>query len=161
MATLAHMLDETGQELNREAYRASRHDRDRSQARVLASVSDFARRAADFHGRMDGYLTSPWDMRREVDDLTRRAGAVNQSIVHARLFPQTTDLWAGEIDILGRMQQVLRGVTVEIPPSPASHRQDRDRWDHGDADRNGDGIPDNQQGRHDDGDRDNDRPTPR
>lgn len=161
MATLAHMLDETAQQLNRDAYRVSRHEGDRSQMRVLASVSDFARRAADFHNRMDGYLTSPWDMRHEVDDLSRRAGAVNQTVVNARLAPQTTDLWAAEIDILSRMHQVLRGAAVEIPPSPVSHRQDRDRWDHRDVDRNGDGIPDDRQGHDHDGDQDHDRPTPR
>ncbi|HEY3350191.1 MAG TPA: hypothetical protein VGM13_10480 [Thermoanaerobaculia bacterium] len=146
MASLAHMLDETAQELNRQAYRAARREGNRSQMRVLASVSDFARRAADFHNRMDGYLNSPWDMRREVDDLTRRAGNVNQSVVNARLFPRTYDLWNSEIDLLNRMQQVLHGVVVEIPPSPVGNREDRDWREHRDL--NNDGIPDDQQRDH-------------
>jgi hypothetical protein len=157
MASLAHMLDEGAQELNRQAYRAARREGTRSQMRVLASVSDFARRAADFHNRMDGYLTSPWDMRREVDDLTRRARSVNQSVVNARLFPRTYDLWNSEIDVLNRMQQVLRGTVVEIPPSPVSHREDRDWHEHRDFDN--DGVPDDQQRDHD-GDRDRERPVP-
>lgn len=159
MASLAHMLDETAQELNRQAYRAARREQSRSQMRVLASVSDFARRTADFHNRMDGYLTSPWDMRREVNDLTRRARNVNQNVVNARLFPRTYDLWNSEIDILDRMQQVLHGTVVELPPSPVSNREDRDWWEHRDL--NDDGIPDDQQRDHD---RDRDQhnpPTPR
>ena len=142
MASLAHMLDETAQELNRNTYRAARNHHGSDQARVLASVSDFARRASDFHNRMDGYLSSPWDMRKEVDDLARRARSVNGNVVNARLSPQSHDLWNAELDILGRMQQVLRGVAVELPPSPLSH-EGRDRWDH--RDDNHDGIPDDQQ----------------
>ncbi len=146
MATLAHTLDEVAQDLNREAYRGSRGDR--SQVRLLASVSDFARRTSDFHQRMDGYLDSPWDMRREVDDLAKRARRVNQSVVNARLFPHTYDLWNSAVDVLSRMQQVLRGADVQLPP-PYVRRggEGHGAWDHLDADRNGNGVPDRLEGR--------------
>jgi hypothetical protein len=139
MGSLAHTLDEIAQDLNREAYRGARGER--SQVRLLASVSDFARRAADFHHRMDSYLDSPWDMRRDVDDMARRARAVNQSIVHARLFPHTYDLWGSAIDVLGRMQQVLGGADVQLPP-PYVRRggEGRGEWEHRDGDRDG-GAP--------------------
>ena len=145
MGSLAHTLDEIAQDLNRQAYRAARGDR--SQARLLASVSDFARRASDFHQRMDSYLDSPWDIRREVDDLARRAGGVNRRIVNARLFPGTYDLWASATDVLSRMQQVLRGSDVQIPPSPVRHGGEAyGPWDHRDIDRNGNGVPDRLEG---------------
>ena len=145
MASLAHTLDESAQELNREAYRGARGNR--SQMRLLASVSDFARRTSDFHYRMDSYLDSPWDMRREVDDLAKRARSVNQNIVNARLFPDTYDLWASEIDVLGRMQQVLRGTDVQLPASRVRHGGEaHGEWDHRDIDRNGNGVPDRLEG---------------
>ncbi|MDL2717035.1 MAG: hypothetical protein PT977_04720 [Acidobacteriota bacterium] len=144
MGSLAHTLDEIAQDLNREAYRTSRGDR--SQMRLLASISDFSRRTSGFHLRMDSYLDSPWDMRSEVDDLTKRARGVNQNVLRARLFPQTYALWTSAIDVLGRMQQVLRGVDVELPPPYArfgggEHGGHGD-WDHRDNDRNGNGVPD-------------------
>ena len=141
MASLAHTLDEIAQDLNREAYRGARGDR--SRVRLLASVSDFARRTSGFHSRMDSYLDSPWDMRREVDDLFRRAQNVNRNVVNARLFPHTYDLWNSAIDVLGRMQQVLRGSDVQLPP-PYVRREGEGHgsWDHRDGDRNGNGIPD-------------------
>lgn len=144
MGALAHTLDEIAQDLNHEAYRGARSDR--SQVRLLASVSDFARRTSEFHSRMDSYLDSPWDVRREVDDLSRRAAGVNQRIVRARLFPGTYDLWTSAIDVLGRMQQVLRGTDVELPPPYARHGGEGNGWwDHRDLDRNGNGIPDNRE----------------
>lgn len=145
MGSLAHTLDEIAQELSRQAYGTARHDP--SEYRFLASVSDFARRTADFHSRMDSYLDSPWDIRREVDDLAARTRNVNQRIVSARLFPRTYDLWNSAIDILGRMQQVLRGAEVEVPPSPVGRgREGSGWWEHRDADRNGNGIPDRMEG---------------
>ncbi len=145
MGSLAHTLDEITQDLNGEAYRGARGDR--SRVRLLASISDFARRTADFHNRMDSYLDSPWDMRREVDDLARRARRVNQNIVNARLFPHTYDLWTSAIDVLSRMQQVLRGTDVQLPP-PYVRRggEGHGDWDHRDADRNGNGVPDRLEG---------------
>ena len=141
MGSLAHTLDEIAQELNHQAYRTAR--RDAAEYRFLASVSDFARRTADFHYRMDSSLDSPWDVRREVDDLSRRAHNVNQRIVNARLFPRTYDLWNSAIDILSRMQQVLRGTEVEVPPSPVRHEGEGRGWlEHRDTDRNGNGVPD-------------------
>jgi hypothetical protein len=144
MATLSHTLDEIAQDLNREAYRSSRGDR--TQMRLLASISDFARRTSAFHNRMDGYLDSPWDIKNEVDDVSRRARDVNQRIVNARVFPTTRDEWASAIDILGRMQQVLRGADVELPVSPVRRGEGRGEWDHRDADRNGNGVPDRLEG---------------
>ncbi len=145
MASLAHTLDEIAQDLNREAYRGARGDR--SQVRLLASVSDFARRTSDFHQRMDGYLDSPWDIRREVEDLTKRARDVNRKVVNVQLFPRTYDLWNTAIDILGRMQQVLRGADVQLPPPYVRYgREGHGEWDHRDSDRNGNGIPDRLEG---------------
>ena len=145
MASLAHTLDEIAQDLRREAYRGARGDR--SQVRLLASISDFARRTSDFHQRMDDYLDSPWDMGREVEDLTKRARGVNRNVVNARLFPRTYDLWNTAIDILGRMQQVLRGADVQLPPPYVRYgREGHGEWDHRDSDRNGNGIPDRLEG---------------
>jgi hypothetical protein len=144
MAALAHTLDDIAQDLNRQAYRSSRGDR--TQMRLLASVSDFARRTSAFHNRMDGYLDAPWDLRNEVDDVARRARDVNQRIVAARVFPATRDEWASAIDVLGRMQQVIRGADVELPASPVRHGEGRGEWDHRDSDRNGNGVPDRLEG---------------
>ncbi len=138
MATLAHMLDETAQELARQAYWNVRREGDRSHRRLLASLTEFSRRAADFHIRMDGYLEAPWDIRHEVDDLTRRAQYVSGQVQNVRLFPRSYDTWNAEVDILNRMQQLIHGSNVEIPPSPVranngwwEHRNDQGRWDEG------------------------------
>lgn len=144
MAALAHTLDDIAQDLNRSIYRAAR--RDRSQVRLLASVSDFARRTADVHNRMDSYLDAPWEVRRDVDELSRRATDINQRIVRGHLFPDTYELWRSAIDVVGRMQQVLRGAEVQLPVSPVRHGPDWTDWNHRDADRNGNGVPDRLEG---------------
>ena len=145
MAALAHTLDDIAQDLNRSIYRAAR--RDRSQVRLLASVSDFARRTADVHNRMDSYLDTPWEVRRDVDELSRRATDINQRLVRGNLFPDTYELWRSVIDVVGRMQQVLRGVDVQLPqPYARLGREGHGEWDHRDSDRNGNGIPDRLEG---------------
>jgi hypothetical protein len=160
MATLAHLLDETAQELSRQAYWNARREGDRSHARLLASVTDFSRRAADFHIRMDGYLDAPWDIRREVDDLTRRAQYLGQQVQNVHLFPRSYDTWNAEVDLLNRMQQLIHGANVEIPPPAVranngwwEHRNDQGVWgDDRDRDRDGN--------HHDRDDRDRQPPPP-
>jgi hypothetical protein len=121
MASLAHYLDEQAQDLNEEAYRAARRG-DRSQRSLLPSISDFARRAHDFHFRMDSTLDSPWDLGKDVADLTQRARKAQQKIVAAHAFESTSDNWHDIKDVLGRMQQLLAGADVEVPEP---HRKGR------------------------------------
>src|SRR5262249_39816355 len=137
------MLDEITQDVNQQAYRVARGDY--AQARLLASISDFARRASDFHFRMDSYLESPWDVRREVGDLSRRAQNVSHRVTYAPLYPERYGLGNSAVDVLNRMQQVIHGADVEIPPSPVRHDEGLRWWEHRDVDRNGNGIPDREE----------------
>jgi hypothetical protein len=112
MALLAHRLDQAAQDLNEDAYRNARHDR--GEWRSLAGVADFARRAHDFHSRMDSYLESTWDVGRDVSDLQQRALRLGGG-------------WSYEVDILNRMQETLSGHDVDVPPW---ERRSPDWYDH-------------------------------
>ena len=126
MASLAHYLDDQGQDLNEEAYRTARRG-NWSQRSLLPVISDFAKRAHDFHFRMDSYLDSPWNLSKEVADLTQRARKAEQRTVSAHAFESTHDNWRDINDVLGRMQQLLAGADVEVPNA---HR--RGNWQDGD-----------------------------
>jgi hypothetical protein len=101
----------------------------RSERRFLNDIRHVARRAADFHRRMDRYRQSPWDDPREIDLLTDDA----RRIRNAHVVEHTWDDWAAVIDVLAQMQR----------SAVAEHGRDR----YGDHDGNRDGIRYSDRGR--------------
>jgi hypothetical protein len=133
MRELAHVLDQRAQHAANEATRSAHHG-GRFENRFLDDITHFARRAAEFHRRMDRYRESPWDVQNEIDHLTDDARRVNRQLRGAHVFDHTWDDWSAAVDVL---QQMRRTVTM-------SRRWDRDRdrgFDHGDDhDHGGDGV---------------------
>jgi hypothetical protein len=121
MRGLAHALDDRARHAARQAIGGAHHG-GRAERRFLDDITHFARRAADFHRRMDRYRQAPWDVPREVDHLTDDARQVGRRIRSAHAFEHTWDDWAAVIDVLVQMQ---RTVVVE-------HGRDRYRDHYGD-----------------------------
>jgi len=119
MRSLAHDLDERAEHAANQARGEARH-RGRNARRFLDDMNHFARRADDFHERMDRYRDSPWDVANEVAHLDRDARDVNRAIRDARVFERTYDDWDAVLDVLNRMNRVMAG----------RNRRDADR-DHG------------------------------
>ena len=108
MRSLAHDLDGRAEHAVNQARREARH-RGRNTRRLLGDMEHFARRADDFHERMDRYRDSPWDVADEVAHLDRDARDVNREIREARVLERTYDDWDAVLDVLNRMNRVLAG----------------------------------------------------
>lgn len=127
MRALAHHLDgRAGFAADKAAKRA--HHGTPREKEFLRAIRDFAREAEAFHERMDRYADAPWVVPGELRDLDRRARLVNERIRKAHLFPEVYDDWDDALDMLNRMDRLLRGEVVQVPPSHPEWRvYDRDR----------------------------------
>jgi hypothetical protein len=123
MRALAHYLDERAQNAADQARSTGSYANWRywNERRFLVSIRRFAGKAHDFHQRMDGYETRPWDLPGEVQQLQSDAQTVNNRIRHARAFQDTWQSWDAVLDVIGRMDRVLAGYEVSVPPA---HRPD-------------------------------------
>lgn len=103
MRRYAHELDERAQHANDQAQRDQRglYRRD---AKFLKSVSHFARRADEFHERMDEYRARPWNVDEELRHLLRDARNVQYRIRRARFADgHTRQDWNEVVALLNRM----------------------------------------------------------
>ena len=116
MRALAHYLDEAAQDALAGVVEARRRGTP-ADRRYIAGVRDFARRAEDFHQRMDDYEAQAFDIPDEVDYLTARARRVNQQLRQARVYSNTYDDWTNVVEVLNRMRRLLNGENVEVPPA--------------------------------------------
>lgn len=122
MRALAHYLDGTAQDAAVAAKRTL-SNRSSSAREFLASLGDFSRRAAAFHGRMDDYQTHHWDVSGDVLSLERSARRVNDTIRRNQAWAGVAGEWNDVVDALDRMKRVLAGLAVQVPPA---HRRLRD-----------------------------------
>ena len=113
MRALAHYLDEEAWEASNAANETVAYSP--RQARVLASINDFAERAGSFHDRIDTYQTRPWDIPNEVVTLDALAQRVNRDMRRTRAWSPVYDQWNNVLVALQRMKQVLAGNEVVIP----------------------------------------------
>lgn len=117
MRALAHYLDERAEHAHAQATESP--SRSRNTRLFVASVRDFARRAQGFHRRMDNYINEPWDVPRDVSSLEVRAQRVGYRMRRARLFEHIYDDWDAVLDVLDRMERLLAGESVQVPPAHA------------------------------------------
>lgn len=133
MRALAHYLDERAQHAANQAIDDSHRGSNRERSFVDA-VTDFAERARDFHRKMDRYREDPWDVPDEVEHLNGDAHKVNERIRRAHVFEHTWDDWDAVLDVLGRMNRVVAGQSVEVPmasPGWGDYDQDYGPWREG------------------------------
>jgi hypothetical protein len=115
LRALAHHLDETARGALEGAADDSQDGTSSSEARILSSIRSFARSADDFQGRVDNYLTLPFEVAAPLDDLTTRAHLVNDRIRAAHVLENTYDDWDAILDVLERMRLLLAGREVAVP----------------------------------------------
>jgi len=113
MRALSHYLDQEAWEASNQANEMVAYS-PRTQ-RVVASIDDFAQRAADFHDRIDRYQTRPWDLPNEITTLDDSARRVNRDIRRSRTYSPVYDQWKNVLVALERMKQVLAGNEVVVP----------------------------------------------
>jgi hypothetical protein len=114
MRALAHYLDEAARTAAQGVSENPRSGYGR-EGQFVGSINDFARRADDFHARMDRYQSDPWDVPRQVADLQRRAQQVNRQIRRARAFRETWQDWTEVLNTLNLMGRSLQGYDVQVP----------------------------------------------
>lgn len=116
MRALSHYLDEAAQDALAGIVQARRRGT-AADRRSITAVRDFARRAENFHTRMDDYEYSNFDIPDEVDYLTIRARRVNQLVRQVSAYQGTYDDWTNVVEVLSRMRKLLNGEDVEVPPA--------------------------------------------
>jgi hypothetical protein len=116
MRALAHYLDERAQFAADEAARRAQNG-SRSERRSLWAIRQFAGQANNFHERMDSYLERPWNLPNEVQQLNSDARRVSRTLRMAGVFRNTWDSWNAVIDVIGRMNSLLAGHQVSVPPA--------------------------------------------
>lgn len=113
MRALSHYLDEEAWEASNQANEMVAYSpRTRN---LVASIDDFAQRAADFHDRIDRYQTRPWDLPSEITQLDDAARRVNRDMRRSRGWAPVYDQWNNVLVALDRMKQVLAGNEVVVP----------------------------------------------
>src|SRR5262249_13821981 len=92
----------------------SRNSRDRAFLDALRQLAD---RTDSFHERMDTYATNPWDVDSEVRVILTQARRVNTRMRRISAVSDLRDDWASVIDDVNRMQRLLAGEDVGVPPA--------------------------------------------
>src|SRR5262249_53618500 len=95
----------------------SANSRDRAFLDALSSLAD---RTDSFHERMDTYATNPWDVDSEVRVLLTQARRVNSRMRRITALRDLNDDWAAVVDDVNRMQRLLAGQDVQVPPAHAN-----------------------------------------
>lgn len=116
MRSLAHYLDETAQGLLEGASDTVLHGRS-SEARFLSPIRSFARSARDFRSAVDGYRQAPFDVSARQAALAEVARAVNERLRSAGALERTYLEWNAVTDVLHRMELLLAGGDVKVPPT--------------------------------------------
>jgi hypothetical protein len=126
MRSLAHFLDEGTQYTLDEATNALENSRNRGDRAFLDALRRLADRTASFHDRLDSYEADPWDVEGDVRSLLTEARRVNSRLRRITAVRSLYDDWAAVVDDVNRMQRLLAGEDVQVPPAHAE-------WDNGDG----------------------------
>lgn len=77
--------------------------------KFLKSIREFARRAGDFHRRLESYQVDPSDLDEELASLLKRARNVQYRIRRARFAdPHTREDWGQTVELVNDMLQIYR-----------------------------------------------------
>lgn len=85
-----------------------------SEMSTLATLIEKARR---FRDSMENYGNPPRYVRDDVNDLDRIARDMESRTRNVQVSTRAYDNWRGALDVLDRMQRVLAGQDVDIPPA--------------------------------------------
>ena len=126
MRRLAHDLDSQAQHANDQAQHRGtwQYQRDRT---FLRAISNFSRRAAQFHARMDKYQTQPWQVDDELRALLQDARAVQVRISRSgHRDDHMAEDWNATVNLLNQMirlsQSDARGRRSRSPEAYAEGR---------------------------------------
>ncbi|MDQ6891201.1 MAG: hypothetical protein M3167_00780 [Acidobacteriota bacterium] len=120
MRQLAHDLDTRAGHASNQAEQGGswffRNDRGFRRA-----VTNFARRAANFHDRMDTYRTAPWQVDDELRGLLNDARAVQARLQRSRNVDEHTAAdWSETVQLLNEMIRVYQS---DVANGPADRRE--------------------------------------
>ena len=83
----------------------------------MSTLSDLLERARRFRDSMDNYGNPPRYIREDVNELDRMARDLETRTRDVRVSTRAYDNWRGALDVLDRMQRLLAGHDVDIPPA--------------------------------------------
>lgn len=79
--------------------------------------SDLVDRARRFRDRMEDYSNPPRYVRTDVDEIDRLAREYENQTRNVSASTRAVDNWTAAQDVIARMQRLLSGYDVEIPPA--------------------------------------------
>ena len=83
----------------------------------ISTLSDLLERARRFRDSMENYGNPPRYIREDVNELDRMARDLEARTRDVRVSTRAYDNWRGALDVLDRMQRLLAGQDVDIPPA--------------------------------------------
>lgn len=83
----------------------------------MTALSDLLERARRFRDQMENYSNPPRYVRDDVNELDRLARDLESRTRDVRVSTRAYDNWRGALDVIDRMQRLLAGQTVDIPPA--------------------------------------------
>lgn len=89
----------------------------REAASEMSALSELLERARRFRDAMENYGNPPRFVREDVNDLDRMARDLEARTRNVQVSTRAYDQWRGALDVLDRMQRLLAGQDVEIPPA--------------------------------------------
>jgi hypothetical protein len=85
----------------------------------MSALSELLERARRFRDGMENYSNPPRYVREDVNDLDRQARDLEARTRDVRVSTRAYDEWRGALDVIDRMQRLLAGQDVDIPPASA------------------------------------------
>lgn len=83
----------------------------------MSTLGDLLEKARRFRDQMENYSNPPRYVRDDVNELDRIARDLESRTRDVRVSTRALDNWRGALDILDRMQRLLAGQDVDIPPA--------------------------------------------
>jgi hypothetical protein len=83
----------------------------------MSTLGDLLERARRFRDSMENYGNPPRYIREDVNELDRMARDLEARTRDVRVSTRAYDNWRGALDVLDRMQRLLAGQDVDIPPA--------------------------------------------
>lgn len=83
----------------------------------MSTLGDLLERARRFRDSMENYSNPPRYIREDVNDLDRMARDLEARTRDVRVSTRAYENWRAALDVLDRMQRLLAGQDVDIPPA--------------------------------------------
>src|SRR5687767_647752 len=83
----------------------------------MGALADLIEKARRFRDSMENYSNPPRYVRDDVNELDRLARDLESRTRDVRVSTRAYDNWRGALDVIDRMQRLLAGQNVDIPPA--------------------------------------------